>query len=99
MSKHIGGLAASAFFEGLFLAIQAKTGQNVSPTGIGLLIFDSLDSIIVPEIRPQVEIFKIVIIIIPFVYTFFGIIIVGWKLGLVIFITVLIGSYALFTTV
>ncbi|AJM91722.1 hypothetical protein [Nitrosopumilus piranensis] len=99
MSKHLGGLAGSAFLEGLFLAIQTKTGQDVSPTGLILLIFDSLDSIIVPEIRPQVEIFKIVIIIIPFVYTFFGIIIVGWKLGLAIFVPILIGSYILFISI
>jgi len=99
MSKHIGGLATSAFLEGLFLAIQTKTGHDISPSGIGLLIFDSLDSLIVPEIRPQIEFYKLLIIIIPFVYTAFGIFNVGWKLGLAIFIPILIGSYILFTSI
>ena len=99
MSKHFGGLVGSAFLEGLFLAIQSKTGQDVSPTGLGLLIFDSIDHLVIDELRPQFELYKILIILIPLAYTAFGIWHVGLKIGLAIFIPVLIGSYVVFTSI
>lgn len=97
MSHHYKNLGISAFLEGLFLAIQSKTGQDVSPSGIGLLILDAFEPLITPEIRPQIEFYKILIIIIPFAFTAWGIAVVGWKKGLIIFIPILIGSYLLFT--
>jgi len=98
MVKHYASLAISAIIEGLFLAIQSRTGYDISPTGIALTITNLLEPIIPNDYQNLIPFFKILLFILPLMFTGISIYRVGWRIGLAIFIPFLVGSYFLFTS-
>jgi len=96
MVKHYASLTLSAIIEGLLLAIQSRTGQDISPSGIALAITNILEPTIPNDFQNIVPFFKILLFILPLMLTGISIYRVGWKIGLMIFIPFLVGSYFLF---
>jgi len=92
MSTRLGVFITSAFAEGLFLAIYTKTGENVSPAGLGLRIFGFLEPIATEKTVWILQFGEIVLIIVPL----FGFIVAlknyGLK-GVAVFIGIIIASY------
>ena len=97
--SHYATISISGLMTGFFAAIQAKTGIDASPTGIGLQIMNALEPIFPPNTTPQMEYVRMAIILIPLATTVFGILKVKHKiLGIMIFAIVAIGSYVFITT-
>lgn len=99
MVKHYASLAISAIIEGLLFAIQSRTGHDISPSGIALTITNILEPTIPNDFQNLIPVFKILLLILPLMFTGVSIYRVGWKIGLIIFIPFLVGSYFLFISI
>ena len=92
MTSRYHVLFIPAFANGLFLAIATKTGIDISPTGIGLMIFD----VFKPYVTEQnVEIFRfaeIFLLIFPWIFLVIVVLKFGIK-GLIIYGLITLGSY------
>lgn len=94
MASLAHGLFIPAIFNGLFLAIMTKTGIDVSPAGIGVIIFDFLQ----PYVNEQnVTIFRyseIILFFLPWVSFVIIVIRFGLK-GLIAYGAIIVISYFL----
>ena len=84
-----------AFANGLFLAIVTKTGIDISPTGVGLMIFDGLQPLVNEQNVAIFRISELVLLIIPWIFYLAIVIKFGVK-GLIIFGAITLGSYIFF---
>lgn len=92
MASGYHALFVSAFANGLFLAIGSKTGINISPTGIGLVIFDTFKPYVTEQ---NVVIFRfgeIVLLAIPWICLILIWIKFGIK-GLIFYGIITLGSF------
>ena len=95
MASSYYALFIPAFANGLFLAIATKTGIDISPTGIGLMIFD----VFKPYVTEQnVGIFRFAeMFLLIFPWVFLLIVVLKFRIkGLIIYGLITIGSYIFF---
>ena len=81
-----------AFANGLFLAIITKTGIDISPAGIGLRIFSSLQPYVTEQNVMILRFAEIVLFILPWLSYVIVFLKFGVK-GLVVFTVIVVASY------
>ena len=92
MVTRLGTFIAFAFAEGLFLAIHTKTGEDVSPAGLGLRIFGFLEPYATEKTAWILQFGEIVLIIVPWLGFIVALKNYGIK-GVVAFLGITIASY------
>jgi|APSaa5957512535_1039671.scaffolds.fasta_scaffold03904_9 hypothetical protein len=95
--SRLGVLLTAAFWEGLFLAVNYKTGHDVSPAGIGNTILTAFEPLIGEQSEGIVTIVKIILVILPWLSVFLVIEKFGLIKGGIIFVGVTIVSFILFS--
>ena len=81
-----------AFANGLFLAIITKTGIDISPAGIGLRIFTSLQPYVTEENVMILRFAEIVLFVLPWLSYVIVFLKFGVK-GLIVFTVIVVASY------
>ena len=81
-----------AFANGLFLAIVTKTGIDISPTGIGLMIFDVFKPYVTEQNVGVFRFAEIFLLIFPWICLVIVVLKFGIK-GLIIYGLITLGSF------
>ena len=84
-----------AVASGLFFAIGTKTGIDISPSGIGLMIFHALEPYVTEQNVGVFRIGEIVLLILPWIFLIGIVIRFGIK-GLFAYVVIVIVSYISF---
>ena len=95
MASLYHALFIPAFANGLFLAIATKTGINISPSGIGLMIFDAFEPYVTEQNVTIFRFAEIFLLVIPWISLLVIVIRFGIK-GLIAFAIITIVTYAFF---
>ena len=88
------GYFSGAIIQGIFFAILTKTGIDVSPAGIGLTILKFLEPHVTEVNRIYYNYFELFLYALPFL-GFVAVIFYHGKIGLVVYIGIIIGVYLL----
>lgn len=95
MTSFYHALFLPAIANGLFLAIIIKTGIDISPTGVGLMIFDAFEPLITEQNVGIFRFAEIVLMILPWIFYLVVVIKFGVR-GLIIYGIITIGSLVFF---
>jgi len=93
MSKHYSYLVSATIIEGIFVGFYIRTGVDATPINIARQIIAILEPMISESWSMQVEMIKLVVEVFGYILwipIIIGIIIVGWKKGLVVFIGIFV---------
>ena len=102
MSKHYSYLVSSALIQGIFTGFYIKTGIDAAPISIAKQIIEMLEPMVSDVWSFQIEMIKYTVEIMGFILLIpivIGIIMVGWKKGLIVFFGVFISMIVLVTNV
>ena len=100
MSKHYSYLISSAFIQGIFTGFYIKTGINADPISVGKQVIEILAPMVSERWTFQVDVIRFSIDLLGWILLIpigIGIIMVGWKKGLVAFFGIFIVMILLVT--
>ncbi len=93
MSKHYSYLVSSSIIEGIFVGFYIRTGVDASPINIARQIIAILEPMISESWSMQIEMIKFMVEIFSYILwlpIIVGIILVGWKKGLIVFVGIFV---------